>query len=87
MPIIDMLKLYQDNYYDLNLEDFLREYERENRINNNEYLFFLINLAMLKKIEFSKNTYQDCYNINNYLVYLRKIVIMVQKYSESLKKV
>ena len=87
MPIIDMLKLYQDNYYDLNLEDFLREYERENRINNNEYLFFLINLAMLKKIEFSKNTYQDCYNINNYLIYLRKIVIMVQKYSESLKKV
>ena len=87
MPIIDMLKLYQDNYYDLNLEDFLREYERENRINNNEYLFFLINLAMLKKIEFSKNTYQDCYNINNYLVYLRKIVAMVQKYSESLKKV
>ena len=42
---------------------------------------------MLKKIEFSKNTYQDCYNINNYLVYLRKIVSMVQKYSESLKKV
>lgn len=87
MPIVDMLKLYQDNYYDLNLEDFLREYERENKINNNEYLFFLINLAMLKKIEFSKNTYQDCYNINNYLVYLRKIVAMVQKYSESLKKV
>lgn len=87
MPIMDIYKLYKDNYYDLNLDDFLREYEAEYRLTNNEYLFFLINLACVKKIEFTKNTYKDCYNINNYLVYLRKIAAMIQKLGENSKKV
>ena len=87
MPIIDIYKLYLDNYYDLNLEDFLKEYEMEYKLSDAEYLFFLINLACCKKIEFTKNTYNDCYNISNYLVYLRKIAIMIQKYREIPKKV
>ncbi len=87
MPIIDLLKLYQDNYYNLNLEDFLREYESENRLDNNEYLFFLLKLSLVKKIEFTKNTLEDCYNINKYLVYLKKIAVLVQKYEQKIKKV
>ena len=87
MPINDIIKLYQDNYYDLDLEKFLREYEKEYKIDEDEYLLFLIKLANLKKIEFTRNTYKDCYNINNYLVYLRKIVVLVQKYKKNLNKV
>ena len=40
MPIFDLLKIYQENYYDLSLEDFLREYEAENKMDNDEYLLF-----------------------------------------------
>ena len=87
MPINDILKLYQDNYYDLDLEEFLKEYEEEYKIDEDEYLLFLIKLAELKKIEFTKNTYKDCYNINNYLVYLRKIVVLIQKYRKKINKV
>ena len=87
MPILDLIKIYQDNYYDLNLEDLIREYESEIKINDNEYLFFLIRLAIPKRIEFTKNTYLDCYNINKYLVYLRKIVALIQKNSKTNEKV
>lgn len=87
MPINDLIKLYQDNYYDLNLEDFIREYEMENKIDDYEYLFFLIKLAIPKRIEFTKNTYDDCYKINEYLVYLKKIASLVQKYGRKYEKI
>ena len=76
-----------ENYYDLSLEDFLREYEAENKMDNDEYLLFLIKLAIPKRIEFTKNTYLDCYHINNYLVYLRKIAFLVQKLERIPEKV
>lgn len=79
IPVNDLVKLYQEIYYDINLEDFIREYEYENRLDEYEYLFLLIKLAIPKRIDFSKNTYLDCYNINKYLVYLRKIVSLIQK--------
>lgn len=87
MPIIDLIKLYQENYYDISLEDFIKEYEYENRIDEYEYLFLLINLAIPKRIEFTRNTYLDCYNINKYLVYLRKIVPLIQKIGNKYEKV
>lgn len=79
MPILDLVRIYQDNYYDLNLEDLIHEYEVENRIDNYEYLLFLIKIAIPKRIEFTGNTYLDCNNINKYLVYLRKIANLIQK--------
>ncbi len=87
MPVFDLVKLYQDNYYDLDLEYLIREYQKELAITDNEYLFFLIRLAIPKRIEFTKNTYLDCYNINKYIVYLSKIAVLVQKREESHKKV
>ncbi len=87
MPINDLIKIYEENYYDLDLEDLIREYEKELQINDYEYLFLLINLAIPKRIEFTKNTYQDCYNINNYLVYLSKIASLIQKREKKHKKV
>ena len=83
----DLIKIYEENYYDLDLEDLIREYEKELQINDYEYLFLLINLAIPKRIEFTKNTYQDCYNINNYLVYLSKIASLIQKREKKHKKV
>lgn len=87
MPVVDLVKIYQDNYYDLDLEDLIREYESEVQVDEYEYLFFLINLAIPKRIEFTKNTYSDCYNISNYLVYLRKIATLIHKNEEKHKKV
>ena len=68
-------------------KDFLKEYEAENKMDNDEYLLFLIKLAIPKRIEFTKNTYLDCYHINNYLVYLRKIAFLVQKLERIPEKV
>ena len=87
MPVLDLVKIYQDNYYDLDFEDLMREYTKEVKIAEREYLFFLIKLAMPKRIEFTRNTYLDCYNINNYLVYLTKIAFIIQKYAKNHEKV
>ena len=87
IPVLDLVKVYQDNFYDLDLEDLIREYTKEIELSKREYLFFLIKLSIPKRIEFTKNTYEDCYKINNYLVYLRKIAFVVQKYAENHEKV
>ena len=87
MPILDLVRIYQQEYYDLDLEYLINEYQKEIAITKNEYLFFLIRIAIPKRIEFTKNTYLDCYNINKYLVYLSKIASLVQKNEESHKKV
>jgi len=87
MPILDLIKIYEDNYYELDLDNLVKEYEKINQIDYYEYLFFLIKLAIPKRIEFTRNTYDDCYKISNYLVYLKKIVVIIQKTIEKTKKV
>ena len=52
-----------------------------------KYLFILLNLAIPKKIEFTSNTYLDCYNLSNYIEYLRKIALVIQKYDKMMHKV
>jgi len=87
MPILDLIKICEDNFYEFNLEDLIREYQMENRLLEEEYLLFLIKLSLPKRIELTRNTYLDCYNINKYLVYLRKIALLVQKTGKKYEKV
>ena len=79
IPVKDLINIYQDNYNLIDLEDLVKEYEKENKLTKNEKLLFLLNLSIPKRIEFTKNTYLDSYNISKYLVYLRKIASIVQK--------
>ncbi len=87
MPIFDLIKIYRDNYYDISLEDLIKEYEKENKLEDYEYLFFLIKLALPKRIEFTTNTLEDTSRINNYLIYLGKIAFLIQKSREKLKNI
>ena len=78
-PNKDLISLYKDNYELINLDDLLREYEKENKLTRYEKLFLLLNLSIPKRIEFTKNTYLDCFNISKYIVYLKKIASIIQK--------
>lgn len=82
----DLINIYQRNYNMLDLEDYIKEYEKENKLNNIEYLYLLLKLSIPKRIEFTRNTYLDTYNISNYLVYLKKIVALIQKYDKMKQK-
>ncbi len=86
LPMKDLKTIYEENFYDLDLEDFIKEYEKEFRLTDDEKLFFLLNISLPKRIEFTKNTYLDCYNLSNYLVYLRKIASIVQKIEKKKQK-
>lgn len=87
IPTNDLIRLFQDNYYDLDLDYLLKEYEKINPIDYYEYLFFLIKLAIPKRLEFTKSTYDDCQKISNYLIYLQKIAVTIQKNAQKTKKV
>ena len=87
MPIYDLIRIYEENYYDIELENLLHEYEVENRILEEEYLFLLLKLAIPKRIEFTQNTYKDCYELNKYLIYLSKIGALIQKMDRKVEKV
>ena len=87
MPIYDLVKIYEENYYDIDLDNLLREYQEENQLDEEEYLFLLLKLALPKRIEFIQNTYKDCYELNKYIVYLTKIASLVQKMDKKVKKV
>ena len=79
MPFLDLKKIYEENYYNLDLEELLKEYQKEFPLDSFETLFFLINLSIPKRIEFTRDTYLDCYDLNKYLIYLRKIASLIQK--------
>ena len=87
LSYIDIKNILENNYYDIDIENFLNEYNKICKLSPNEYLFLLINLALPKRIEFTNNVYIDCYNLSNYIEYLRKIVVLVQKYDKEKHKV
>ena len=87
LPYKDLKSILEDNYYNLDIENILKDYVKNNKLNNNEYVFLLINLSLPKKIEFTSNTYLDCYNLSNYIEYLRKIELLVQKIDRKMTKV
>lgn len=82
----DLKQIIEEYYYYLDLENILKNYVKNNKLDNNEYLFLLLNLAMVPKIEFKNNVYFDCYNLSSYLEYLRKIALIIQKYDKKVNK-
>ena len=86
-PVKDLSKMYEEIYEDLNLEEFLNIYEKNNKLDYDEVLFLLLNLSMIKKVELSIDTYSDCYNLSKYLVYLKKIASLIQKNEKKKEKV
>ena len=86
-PYKDIKQIFEKYFYDLDIENTINEYLKNNKLDNNEYLFMLINLAIPKKVEFTNNTYLDTYNLSNYIEYLRKIVLLIQNYDKNKHKV
>ena len=76
---LDLKKIIEDNYNDIDIFNVIKEYQKVNKLSENEYRFLLLNLAMINKININDNSYIDTYNLSNYLEYLRKIVVLVQK--------
>ena len=87
IPLLDIIKIYQDNYYDIELEELLKEYQKINKLSEDEYLYLLLKLSIPKRIELTNKTYLECYDLSNYLVYLRKIASLVQKIDKNKQKV
>ena len=86
IPIYDLQQILLKYYDNLELNELIEEYEKSNKLNEDEYLLLLILLSIPEKIEFSNNTYLDTYNLSNYIVYLRKIGFIIQKYSSMKQK-
>jgi len=82
----DLVQLYKKYYYDIDLNELINEYQKNNKLTSDEYLFLLIILAIPERIELSSNTYLDTNKLSNYIEYLKKIVIVTQKYDRMMHK-
>ena len=86
-PYKDIKKMIENSYYEIDIEEFINGYLKNNKLDYNEYLFLLINLALPKKIILTNDTYLDTYKLSNYLEYVRKIVLLVQKKEAKYNKI
>ena len=82
MPIFDLKKIFQDNYQYIDFESLLKEYNKEFKLDSLELDFLLIQLSIPQRIQITNDTYQDCNKLSNYLIYLKKIVLLIQKSKE-----
>ena len=72
-PIKDLISLYKKYYNFLNLKDLLNTYNKNNLLNREEVLLFIIMLALPEKITFTKDHLKDVKMLNRELNYWKKI--------------
>lgn len=72
-PIIDLLNLYKKYYRDLKLSDLFSLYNKNNCLDNEEKMLLMIYLQIPKKIVFTKNHLDNVIEINNEILYLKKV--------------
>ena len=72
-PIFDLLSLYKKYYRNLKLGDLFNIYNQHNCLDNEEKMLLMIYLQIPKKIIFTNNHLEDVIDINNEILYLKKI--------------
>ena len=74
-------------YHELEINDFLKNYETVNKLTNDEKIFLLILLAIPKEIKLSNNTFLDTKNISDEINYLNKVYELLKNIYEKNVKV
>lgn len=70
IPIYDFLYFYKKNYQELEMSSLFNIYQSKFSYTKDEYLLFLVFIALPEKIEFTKHHYNDTKEVYNMIRYL-----------------
>lgn len=79
-PIMDLVKFYQKEYFNINFEIIFNRYLEKVKLTNDEKKLFFILISIPEKIEFSGNEFNDCEKIRKCLDYLFMTEELVRPY-------
>ena len=86
-PVLDMVKFYQNNYFDINFNKILDNYLSQYPWQEDEKKLFYILISLPPKIEFDKQTeFNNTKHIKNIFDYIFKTELLVGPYYSKEKK-
>lgn len=80
IPVFDLYKLYNNNVIDFDFSEILKLYEKEYPLKDEELLLFYILISLPAKIEFNKNNYNQCLEIQKEIDKLMKTSDLITSY-------
>lgn len=80
IPIFDLYKLYKRNGLEFEFSEVLKRYEKNYPLLPEERKLLFILMALPDKIEFSKNEYQNCKEVNRMIEFVYKTEMIISPY-------
>lgn len=77
---MDLIKFYQNNYFDLDFETILTNYEKNYNLNEYEKKLLFIVISLPKKIDVEKEEFDTCINVRKFLDYMFKTDDLIRPY-------
>lgn len=79
-PVLDIVKLYQKEYFDYNFESIIKRYFDKYPLNESEKKLFFILISLPPTLTFGENEYQNCAKVREVLDYVFKTEVLVRPY-------
>ena len=86
LPIYDFLTFYQNEYQNLDMNTLYQIYNHKYPYTKEEENLLYTLIAIPRKIEMNKNTYNKYSDIYNFVIYLNKSLDFLSKQDKSYKK-
>ena len=79
-PIIDLVKLYQNNYWELEFASIYQKYLNTSSLNSHEQQLFFILISLVPEIDFNGSEFEICKNMRQKLDYIYKTEEFLKPY-------
>src|SRR5574344_1957074 len=79
-PILDIINLYHNEFFDLNFENIINDYLQNYPLNEDEKKLLFVMLALPPTIKFQPKEFQSCLEIRKSLDYIFKTEDLIRPY-------
>ena len=79
-PILDLVILYKNEYFDINFDNLLKEYNNTNKLDDNELKLFFVMISLPNEIILNNNELISVCNIRKNLDYIYKTENLIRPY-------
>lgn len=79
-PVLDLVKLYQNNYWELEFETIYKKYLNISNLASHEQQLFFILISLVPEIEFTDNEFEACKSMRRKLDYIYKTEQFLKPY-------